>query len=179
MLTHDESEQVVDGESSGNLHNRRAGNQARLTSSQHRTAQHHIIQPQGHARGDLASPSTLPIGLDGKVQGRATRSGGEDGAGDVVCGFRIRWGQGDGLTGFERGERVGREGNCGMSRNVDGWVGGGAIGDERAEQRAGFAQGQGCVVSGRGTVSVAAENAGVVGGFGEEGMDEGLVGRAG
>lgn len=136
------------GVSRSNLHDRGPGNQPGLPSPQHRTAQDHIIQPSLHTRGHLASPSTFPIGLDGEVQGRATRDGGQHGTSDVVGGFRVRGCQCDGRTGFERRERVGGEGDGRVGRDVDGRVGGRAVGDKGAEQRAGFAEGQGGVVCG-------------------------------
>ena len=135
--------------SRSNLHDRGPGNQPGLTSPQHRTAQDHVIQPGLHTRGHPASPSTFPIRLDGEVQRRSIDGNVvEDGARDVVGWFRIDGGQCDGLTGCERGERVGGEGNGRVGRDVDGRVGGRAVGDEGAEQRAGFAEGQGCVVCG-------------------------------
>lgn len=66
-----------------------------------------------------------------------------------------------------------------MGRDVDGRVGGWAVGDEGAEQRAGFAKGEGSVVRRWGEVSVGAEGGGVGRGFAEEGLDEGDVRRAG
>ena len=66
-----------------------------------------------------------------------------------------------------------------MGGDVDGRVGGRAVGDEGAEQRAGFAEGQGGVVCGWGEVGVVADEGGVGGGLGEEGLDEGNVGGAG
>ena len=168
------------GFSRSNLHDGGPGNQPGLPGSQHRTAQDHIIQPRRHTRGHLTSPSTFPIGLDGEIQWCSVDGNGvKDGTRDVVGGFRIDGGQSDGLTGFERGERVGGEGNCRMGRDVDGRVGGRAVGDEGAEQRAGFAEGQGCVVCGWGEAGSGADDGGVGGGFAEKGLDEGDIRRAG